>query len=37
VLSKTLLVVNENTPNIRNTVNRYNAIGEMNFARSPSM
>ena len=29
--------VNENTAYIRNTVNKYSAIGEMNFARSPSM
>ena len=29
--------VNENTANMVNTVNRYNAIGETNFARSPSM
>ena len=34
VLSNMLLAVNENTANIRNTVNRYSAIGETNFARS---
>ena len=30
-------VVNENAANIRNTVNRYRAIGETNLARSPSI
>ena len=29
--------VNENTAYIKNTLRRYKAIGEMNFARSPSM